>query len=134
MTLLVFILGLLIILGIARYNESNKLFWALLTSYVLSFAGCKLIIDNFGHDESNNTFMQVQPTQGLAASPGSLVYLLADEDLSAPTKVTSEPVSQAIVPAVERSVTLSNVSGVTQGLYLHALPNPPNSVGILDDS
>ena len=134
MTLFLFIVGLLLITLIARYNESNKLFWALLTSYVLGFAGCKLIYDNFGHDESNNTFMQVQPTQGLAASSGSLVYLLAGEDLSAPTKVTSEPVSQAIVPAVERSVTLSDVSGVTQGLYLHVLPNPPNSVGILDDS
>lgn len=134
MTLFLFIVGLILITFIARYNESNKLFWALLTSYVLSFAGCKLIIDNFGHDESDNTFMQVQPTQGLAASSGSLVYLLADEDLSAPKKVTSEPVSQAIVPAIERSVTLSDVSGVTQGLYLHALPNPPNIVGILDDS
>lgn len=134
MTLFLFIVGLILITLISRYNESNKLFWALLTSYVLSFAGCKLIIDNFGHNESDNTFMQVQPTQGLAASSGSLVYLLAGEDLSAPTKVTSEPVSQAIVPAIERSVTLSDVSGVTQGLYLHALPNPPNSVGILDDS
>lgn len=134
MTLFLFIIGLVLITFIARYNESNKLFWALLTSYVLSFAGCKLIIDNFGHDESNNTFMQVQPTQGLAASPGSLVYLLADEDLSAPKKVTSEPVSQAYVPASERTVTLSDVHGVTQGLYFHALPNPPNSVGILDDS
>ena len=134
MTLFLFIVGIILIALVARYNESNKLFWALLTSYVLSFAGCKLLIDSFGHNESNNTFMQVQPTQGLAASPGSLVYLLADEDLSAPKKVTSEPVSQAFVPAVERSVTLSDVSGVTQGLYLHALPNPPNSVGILDDS
>ena len=133
MTLFLFIVGLLLITLIARYNESNKLFWALLTSYVLSFAGCKLIIDNFSHDESNNTFMQVQPTQGLAASPGSLVYLLADEDLSAPTKVTSEPVSQAIVPAYERSFTSSNVPEVTQG-YLHVLPNPPNVVGIIDDS
>ena len=133
MTLFLFIVGIILIALVARYNESNKLFWALLTSYVLSFAGCKLLIDSFGHNESNNTFMQVQPTQGLAASPGSLVYLLADEDLSAPTKVTSEPVSQAIVPAYERSFTSSNVPEVTQG-YLHVLPNPPNVVGIIDDS
>ena len=134
MTLFIFILGLLLITGIARYNESNKLFWTLLTCYVLGFTGAKLIYDNLGKNESETTFMQVPPTQGLAASSGSLVYLLADDSSLAPVKVTSKPVSQALVPAIERDFTLSDVSGVTEGLYLHVLPNPPNSVGILDDS
>lgn len=133
LTLFTFILGIVLITLIARYNESNKLFWALLTCYVLGFAGVKLIHDSFAKDEGKTTFMQVQPTQGLAASSGSLVYLLADDGLPAPKKVTSEPVSQAIVPAYERNFTLSNVQEVTQG-YLHVLPNPPNVVGIIDDS
>lgn len=133
LTLFTFILGIVLITLIARYNESNKLFWALLTCYVLGFAGVKLIHDSFAKDEGKTTFMQVQPTQGLAASSGSLVYLLADDGLPAPKKVTSKPVSQAIVPAYERSFTSSNVPEVTQG-YLHVLPNPPNVVGIIDDS
>ena len=126
LTLFTFILGIVLITLIARYNESNKLFWALLTCYVLGFAGVKLIHDSFAKNEGKTTFMQVQPTQGLAASSGSLVYLLADDGLPA-------PVSQAIVPAYERSFTSSNVPEVTQG-YLHVLPNPPNVVGIIDDS
>ena len=134
MTLFLFLLGLAIIIGIARYNESNKLFWALLTCYTLCFAGAKLVIDSMSENKSKNAFEQVQPTQGLAATSGSLVYLLADVKPLATKKVTSEPVSKANVPAVERSITLSDVSGVTEGLYLHILPNPPNKVGIVDDS
>ena len=134
MTLFLFLLGIAIIIGIARYNESNKLFWALLTCYTLCFAGAKLVIDNLSKDERKNAFEQVQPTQGLAATPSYFMYLSADVKPLATTKATSKLVSKAIVPAVERSITLSDVSGVTKGLYLHALPNPPNWVEIVDDS
>lgn len=134
MTLFLFFLGLAIITIIARYNESNKLFWALLTAYTMSFVGTKLVYDNFVKDESKNTFEQVQPTQGPMAASGSFQFLVTDDISSATTKVTSKPVSKANVPAVERSITLSDVSGVTEGLYLHVLPNPPNGVEIVDDS
>ena len=134
MTLFLFLLGLAIIIGIARYNESNKLFWALLTCYTLCFAGAKLVIDSMSENKSKNAFEQVQPTQGLMAASGSFQFLVTDNTSSATTKVTSKPVSKAIVPAIERSITLSDVSGVTEGLYLHALPNPPNWVEIVDDS
>ena len=134
MTLFLFILGLVLITLISRYNESNKLFWTLLTVYTLGFVGTKLIYDNFVADESKNTFEQVQPTQGLMAASGSFQFLVTDDTSSATTKVTSKPVSKAIVPAIERSITLSDVSGVTEGLYLHVLPNPPNWVEIVDDS
>ena len=134
MTLFLFILGLVLITLISRYNESNKLFWTLLTVYTLGFVGTKLIYDNFVADESKNTFEQVQPTQGLMAASGSFQFLVTDNTSSATTKVTSKPVSKAIVPATERSITLSDVSGVTEGLYLHVLPNPPNWVEIVDDS
>ena len=134
MTLFLFFLGLAIITLIARYNESNKLFWALFTSFVLFFAGTKLVIDNLPKDESKNTFEQVQPTQGLMAASGSFQFLVTDDTSSATMKVTSKPVGKAIVPAIERSITLSDVSGVTEGLYLHILPNPPNWVEIVDDS
>jgi hypothetical protein len=29
---------------------------------------------------------------------------------------------------------LSDVPGVTEELYIHVFPNPPNNVGIVDDS
>lgn len=134
MTLFLFLLGLAIIIGIARYNESNKLFWALLTCYTLCFAGAKLVIGSLSEDKSKNAFEQVQPTQGLMTASGSFQFLVTDDTSSATMKATSKPVSKANVPAVERSITLSDVSGVTEGLYLHALPNPPNWIEIVDDS
>lgn len=131
--LMLFVFGVVLITLLARYNESNKLFWTLLTCYTLGFVGTKLIYDAFGKEESKAKVESVQPTQALAVTSGSLVYLLADDTLPTSVKVTSNPVSQAIVPT-NNSVTLSNACGVTYGLYLHALPNPPNGVEIVDDS
>ena len=39
MILIYFVLGFLLALGIARYNQSNKLFWTLFMSFVLGIAG-----------------------------------------------------------------------------------------------
>jgi len=131
--IVMFALGIVLITLIARYNESNKLFWTLLTCFTLGFVGTKLIYDAFSKEESKVIVDKVQPTQALAVTPGSLVYLLADDSLSTSVKVTSEPVGQALVP-VDYNATLSSASGVTRGIYLHVLPNPPNVVGIVDDS
>ena len=132
--LALFVLGLLIITGIARYNNSNKLFWTLLTCFTLGFVCTKLVHDAFSTNEKSNVItMQAQPTQALAVTSGSLLYLLTDESLPTSVKVASNPVSQANVPT-SSDTTLSDVSGVTQGLYLHALPNPPNIVEVVDDS
>lgn len=130
---MLFISGVVLITLLARYNESNKLFWTLLTCFTLGFVGTKLLYDAFGHKESKVAIEQVQPTQALAMTSGSLVYLLADDTSSASVKVTSNPVSQAVMP-FNCNVTLSDASGVTRGLYLHVLPNPPNWVAIVDDS
>lgn len=131
---MLFVLGVVLIVLLARYNESNKLFWTLLTCFTLGFAGSTLVYKTFYKKESKAKVEQVQPTQALAMTSGSLVYLLADDTLPASVKVTSNPVSQANVPTTNISSTLSYASGVTQGLYLHVLPNPPNWVEIVDDS
>lgn len=127
MTLIVFLLGILIILGIARYNESNKLFWILFVSYVLGFTGVKLALDAFGEKEQSTVSLnQAYPTQGLALTQNAIAFI---DVINYPTskKETSNPVSQAYTPDfVELTNTLSNVSGVTQGLYVNTLPNPPN--------
>ena len=131
--LFIFLLGIVLITLLARYNESNKLFWTLLTCFTLGFVGTKLIYDSFGKKESKTTMMQVQPTQALAVTSGSLMYLLTDDSLSTTVKATSIPVSQADVPTYD-SITLSDAPGVTKGIYIHTLPNPPNVVEIVDDS
>lgn len=136
MTFLLFILGLLIIFGIARYNESNKLFWTLFVAYVLGFTATKVVYSTFiEKEQSESSLNQAYPTQGLPAAQGTFVCIPETVDYVALSKVTSSLVSQDSTPAyVEHSSALSNVSGVTQGLYLHALPNPPNGCITFDTS
>lgn len=135
MTLFMFILGILIILGIARYNESNKLFWVLFTCFTLGFAGTKLIIDAFDDKEKNEVSLnQAYPTQGLPAMDNAFICIVNNIS-DATLKTMSNPVGQVNAPDyVENIPTLSYVHGVTHGLYLHMLANPPNSVEIVDDS
>ena len=72
--------------------------------------------------------------QGLAAMDNAFVCEVVNICLPT-TKTTSSPVGQASTPDyVENINTLSDVRGVTHGLYLHMLPNPPNTVEIVDDS
>lgn len=135
MILLMFLLGIALIFGISRYNESNKLFWVLTTAFVLGFTGSTIYSSMTSKKQSKVELKQAQPTQGLAVTPGSLMYLVASDSLTTPVKETSSPVSQAFVPAtIERNITLSKVFGVTRGLYLHVLPNPPNSTIMYDTS
>lgn len=136
MTLLMFILGIAIILGIARYNESNKLFWILFTTFTLGFAGTKAIIDSFGgKEQSEKSLNQAYPTQGLDLASDTCMCFLADEPMKTNVKVTSNPVGQASTPDyVEKLITLSDVQMATPGLYLHNLANPPNNVNHFDTS
>lgn len=128
MTLLWFIVGLALILGIAKYNASNKLFWILLVSYLFGFVGVKLIYDAFGEKKQSTVSLnQAYPTQGLTMMQNAIAF--TDVIFSTTLKKeTSKPVGQVYTPEyVEPTKTLSNVSGVTQGLYVHVLPNPPNN-------
>lgn len=131
-----FILGILLILGIARYNESNKLFWTLLTAYVLCFTVVKVVKGAFNEKEqSEQSLNQAYPTQGLDLASDTCMCFLADEPMKTIVKETSKPVGQVNTPDyVEELITLSDVSVVTPGQYLHTLPNPPNSVILFDTS
>lgn len=53
MTLFWFMLGLALVIGIARYNESNKLFWALFCSLLVGIA-CGHIVSKCTATESND--------------------------------------------------------------------------------
>ena len=136
MTLAWFILGILLILGIARYNNSNKLFWTFSIAYILGFAGVKMICDSFGtNEQSEKSLNQAYPTQGLSVAGNTYMCFFNTANSTTDVKETSKPVSQVSTPDyVELPITLSDVSGVTQGLTLHALPNPPNSAKFVDTS
>lgn len=42
-SLLLLSISIIIALGFARYNKSNKLFWILLVSLLVGFTGCKMV-------------------------------------------------------------------------------------------
>lgn len=133
---LLFIAGILGIFCIAKYNSSNKVFWTLLVSYTLAFTIGTIAYKATGKKEQSQVMLnQAYPTQGLLATQGTFVCIPEYVDYTTPVKVTSSLVSQDYTPdMVEYTQTLSDVCGVTHRLYLHALPNPPNSVEIVDDS
>ena len=136
MTFALFMLGLLVIFVMARYNNSNKLFWTLGIAFTLGYACTKMVYDSLSTDEqSEKSLNQAYPTQGLASVGETFVCFFNNTDIPTIVKVTSKPVSQANTPGyIEPLITLCNVSGATRGLTLHALPNPPNSVEIVDTS
>lgn len=80
MALLWFILGIFIIFLIARYNESNKLFWVLLISFVGAFTVASITLSLARSNTKNKVdLVQMCPTQ----APFSTVsYLLPVTDVS----------------------------------------------------
>ena len=136
MTLALFLFAVLLAFGIARYNESNKLFWILTVSFMLGIAGTKVLYDTFTEKErSEQSLDQAYPTQGLVGTEDTCLCFFNNVYIPTFKKETSKLVSQVITPDyIERLLTSSDVSGVTQGIYLHVLPNPPNKVGIVNDS
>ena len=69
MTLLLILLGLALIIGIARYNEDDKLFWKLFVCFVGGFvAACVAHFIISTNKESKVDLAQVNPTQVLLTS------------------------------------------------------------------
>lgn len=98
MDLLWFLTGIVIIFFIARYNESNKLFWTLLISFTGSFAVATTvmrIINHNGKEEVKKSVIQTCPTQ---APANTLSFLDVANDIQAGTIGISipKPVSQEL--------------------------------------
>lgn len=129
MILLWFILGIALIFGIARYNESNKLFWTLLFAYVMGFAGTKMVLDiHHGNEkQSNVSLAQVNSTQVSTATLSTLSYFITSVMPKTNVVVTAlKPVSQGFAPATSKtSVILSEVFGRTRDQPLSNLIKPP---------
>ena len=124
MILLWFIIGIGIIFGIARYNESNKLFWQLLIAFILGFSVTKMI-QQASETQSNETLVQVYPTQVSNAYTWAMIShsLMAKETLL----VTAHPsVSQEYTPVLhESNITLKKICGKVRDQPQETLTNPP---------
>lgn len=118
MILLWFVLGILLALSIARYNESNKLFWTLALAFVLGFAATVMVhrtIDSQKQSENDST--QVYPTQVSLEASGFDLFPLADalSAISTLNVTDSDPVSQDYTPAFCGIVFIqSEISGKTR--------------------
>lgn len=127
MIVLWFVLGILIAFGIARYNESNKLFWQLLLAFILGYSVTVMCTRTFGDDKKSDTnAMQVSPTQVHSVVLGNVKYLLEKAIDMQPMEVTAPTlVSQVYIPARIKNVTRSEVFGRTRDQPLEALTKPP---------
>ena len=137
MILLWFMLGILLIFVMARYNESNKLFWQLLFSFVIGFAGAKMVLDTIHSDEkSNDHLTQVCPTQVPTTSLSTLSYYITSDTFEADNVVTAQkPVSQGITPVLsEMKATPSEIFGRTRDQPKITLIKPPELCLVKDFS
>lgn len=102
MTLFWCLTAIAVALGIARYNQSNKLFWILTISFLIGIAGAsvyhKMVVNNDDQDKVELT--QVCPTQ-------SLQNIIVPVDFYpvpiSTTTVRLEPVSASQVNTPEHS-------------------------------
>lgn len=113
-TLFAFCLVLLIIAAIARYNESNKLFWTLLVPFLVGFAVLTMTRKKSNVKQEEKITMQQNPTQVAALAPDTFMYLLAGDSSKAPKKETSKPASQDSVAINSDSTSSSEISVKTR--------------------
>lgn len=68
MTLLWCIFAIIVAMGISRYNQSNKLFWVLVISFLAGIAGVAVFgkMSSKGLHVKKDKLVQVCPTQGVS--------------------------------------------------------------------
>lgn len=99
LTLAVLLAGL-----IARYNQSNKLFWILFTSFVVGIAGGALYLKGTSHGKEQAMEM-AQPIQGSTSYANVTSDVLTTEDTIVPdpvSKALPKPDSFATFPIVSK--------------------------------
>lgn len=132
MSLLLFLIGLFIIFCIGRYNESNKLFWILLISFISSFAITSVAIKAaLGKCKKVEKVSCVSLTQAPAGKSG--IFLLADYVLAG-TQVLydTKPVGKGTLCSLCNSIEDSSYSGLDD--IVIKMINPPQSTDYFDDS
>ena len=115
MTLLAFISIIGVITAIARYNESEKLFWSLLVSFVGAYAAVNVAV-NLLNDKKEDKVVMIEkaPMQVLESVP-LLTGVLADTSLSVTMREKSpKPASKDMLFNLDNNV-LSEVHRKARG-------------------
>lgn len=111
-----FLLGIILILLIARYNESNKLFWTLLFSFMVGYAGTTMIVKTFGDENKKDVKLtQVCSTQMPTTTFNMLSYYMTANMLPESVAVTEQTFVGKNMPAMcESNIASSWVSRRTR--------------------
>ena len=110
MDLFLFSLIVLIIAAVARYNESNKLFWTLLTPFVVAFAVTKMIQKDSSPKQDETVTLQASPTQSAVLTSDAFMYLLAGDSVSGTKKATSPSVGKDTIPVENDTIIPSKAT------------------------
>lgn len=110
MDLFLFSLIVLIIAAVARYNESNKLFWTLLTPFVVAFAVTKMIQKDSSPKQDETVTLQVSPTQSPVLTSDAFMYLLAGDSVQETKKATSPSVGKDTIPVENDTIIRSKAT------------------------
>lgn len=123
MTLLLILLGLALIILIARYNEDDKLFWKLLVCFIGGFtAACvAYTLINF-NKKSKASLTQVNPTQVLY-TPSH--YLFTDCVLGEVLYITPNNVERGNLVSQDNSPAECKVSYTCSKVGVGARDQPP---------
>lgn len=107
-----FVLGTLLILGISRYNEDDKLFWKLFISFVGTFAAATVVIKYMQSTDKNKVeYLSTDPIQ-VPDSNSHICCVLAElSDLATPEENSSEPVSKDYCVAINNPILSKIVGG-----------------------
>ena len=115
MVLFWFIIGVIAITLIARYNESDKLFWKLFLAFVLGFACAKMYM-HLTTEQNKDSLTQVCPTQASMDLSGIAQFLMSGNGPETTVSVCWVPVSKVYTPAERESgLILSKISGEPRG-------------------
>lgn len=127
MTLLWCILGIMIALGIARYHQSNRLFWILAISFLIGIAGASIYNKmSYGGNQSKEQLTQVCPTQGTD-------ILVSIADRIKPTSVTAQCLEPAHV-SQDYTPDFSEPSSTLSKCVIPIYTPPPQLVTLIDTS
>lgn len=121
MELIYFLAGILLAYGIARYNESNKLFWQLTLLFILGYAGVVLCTRALGNDERNGEgSTQVCTTQmPVIAQASTDLFSLVGTDGMAPKTVT------ALHSAIQYTLDEKESNPIPSEVYGRTRDQPP---------
>lgn len=117
MTLFCLLAGIAAITLIARYNESESLFWKLFICYVGSWAAVNAAVEIINNDKKGDKVVMIEkaPMQVLESVP-SLNAILADMSLAATTREKSpKPASKELCSFNQDNVISSEVHRKARG-------------------